>query len=918
MRITRHLKAWLRRGRLDDDLREELAQHIRWKTDSLIAEGVPEAEARRQAAVAVGNVMKLREEARAMWGFPRLDGFAQDLRYGARLLRKSPAFTLVAVASLAIGIGASTAVFSLADAALLRAMAVRDPGGLVVIKWRSGPVLPFSSLNGSGEQTTDGLASTSFSRAAYLSFQRNASRYVDVAGFADLYQVNVALDGRADLATAHAVSGNYFDVLGVTPASGRGLGAADDRADAAGAAVISDRLWRTRFGGDPGAVGKTMLINLAPFTIVGVAPSSFHGTGQVGTDPDIFVPLALHARVMPNDDPLDDPNFWWVLMMGRLQPGVTLDQARAALDVLLKRTVAAAKPALGAKDYPRVDLLPGGRGQVEAREDMRDPLQTMGLVALVVLLVACANVASLLLARGRARVRELSIRVAIGAPRRRVVRQLLTEALLIGLAGGALGVVAAHWMSLALAPALSTSSEPADLVVQIDLRVMAFAVVTSCACAALFGVIPALRATDVTVGVRLQEAGRGAGRSDRHRLLPGALVVTQIALALLLVASAGLLIRTVRNLESVDLGFDAANLLLFRIDPSLNGYGGVQTADLYARVLERLRSAPGVVAASLSSQKLISNSAAVGVVARSDEAAPQPASGEMQIFAKAHRGWSLTVDEHFFQTMGIRVVRGRSFAPGDEGGPPSVVINRLLARQLFGTGEAVGRQLRFGSTKRAGSEMQIIGVVEDARYSSMRDDKPPTMYVYYRHPPPMKNAATFEVRTAGPPSTFAASVRAIVREFDPALPVFGVMTQSDQIATSLRQERLFARLATLLGAVAILLSAIGLYGLLAYGVARRTAEIGLRMALGAARASVVWMVLRESLVLAGIGLLLGVPAALAGTRVLQSMLFGLAPRDPVTTLTVAALAMVLLAAVAGYVPARRAARVDPLVALRAE
>jgi predicted permease len=917
MKIFRHLAAWLRRGRLDDELREEIEQHRAWTAERLESEGVPGGEARRRAAVQVGNATRLREDARAVWGFRWLDSLAQDARYGVRLLRRSPIFTIVAVASVAIGIGASTSVFSLADAALLRTMAVRDPAGLVIIKWHSGPVFPFSSLNGYGEQNADGLASTSFSRAAYLSFQRDAARYLDVLGFADLDRVNLSIEGRADLGSAHAVSGNYFDVLGVTVASGRALGAIDDSVNAAPAAVISERLWRRRFGGAPDTVGRTLLVNSAPFTVVGIAPASFHGTGQVGTDPDVFVPLAHHVRVLPNDDPLDNPNFWWVLMIGRVKPGVGVDETRGALDVLLKRSVAAAKPSLAVKDYPRVDLLPGGRGQVEEREQMRDPLVRIALVTIVVLLVACANVASLLLSRGRARVRELSIRVAIGAPRRRVVRQLLTEALLIGLAGCALGVVTARWMSLALAPALTTGAELPDILARTDLRVLAFALVTACACAALFGVVPALRATDLTVGSGLQEAGRGSVHGGGRRLLSGALVVTQIALSLLLVASAGLLIRTVSNLEHVDLGFDAANLLLFRIDPSLNGYDGAQTANVYARTLERLRATPGVVAASLSSHKLLSNSASIGVVARPDETGPEPASGEMQAFAKTHRGWSLTVDDQFFKTMGIRLARGRTFVQSDEGGPPNVVVNRVLARQLFGIDDAVGRQLRFGSTKRAGTVMQIIGVVEDARYSSVRDDKPPTMYVYYRHPPAMKNPATFEIRTAGTPSALAAAAREIVREIDPTLPVYGVMSQSDQIAMSLRQERLFARLATLLGGVAVVLSAIGLHGLLAYAVARRTSEIGLRMALGAARTSVVWMVLRESLMLAVIGLIVGVPAALAGTRVLQSMLFGLAPRDPVT-ITVAALAMFALAGLASYVPARRAARVDPLVALRAE
>ena len=391
-----------------------------------------------------------------------------------------------------------------------------------------------------------------------------------------------------------------------------------------------------------------------------------------------------------------------------------------------------------------------------------------------------------------------------------------------------------------------------------------------------------------------------------------------MALALLLVAGAGLLVRTLRNLERVDLGFTSSNLLLFRIDPTLNGYEGPRLVTLYSALLDRLRATPGVVATSLASNRLISNSASIGTAVRPEETAPVPGTPEARAFQRTHQAWALIVDERFFATLGIPLLRGRTFAAADQNGAPVAVINRSLARQLFGTEDAVGRQFRFGSYRRSNVPPSlVIGVVEDAQYSSVRDPKPPTMYAYYRQRPDMKNAPTIYVRTAGSPSAMAAAARESVRAVDQNLPMYSVMTGTDQIALSLRQERLFAELATMLGVVSVVLAAIGLYGLLAYGVVRRTPEIGLRMALGAPRGDVLWMILRESLTLAGIGLLVGVPAAVAGTRVLKSMLFGLAPRDP-ATLALAAAAMLVLALLAGYVPARRAAHVDPLVALRTD
>jgi len=915
LRLLRRVRAAVHRGRLDAELRAEMAQHVEWKAQSYTALGIGEDEARRRAAVDVGNVTRLREDARAMWGFPTIDSIHQDLVYGARLLRRSPGFAAVAVLSLAVGIGSSAAVFSLTETVFLRSMPVADPSSLFVVKWRSGPVFPFSSLDGYGEDNEQGLASTSFSYAAYQAFQMEGAPYVDVLGFADLYNVNTVVDGRAELATAHAVSGNYFDVLGVRPSAGRPLGTFDDKAEAPPAAILSYAAAHHRFGDAAAAVGQTVAVNSVPFTIVGVMPRAFHGTGQVGTDPDLYIPMAMKMRVVPGDDPPQDPNFWWVLMLARLKPGVEADRARDALDVMLKSTVAAAKPALAAKDLPKLTLVPGGQGQVENRETMRDPLRMMAAVTAIVLLVACANVAGLLLARGRARVRELSVRAAIGAARRRIVRQLITESVLLAAAAAALGVGVAWWLGAALAPALADSFADTPWVGALDWRVLLFAIAIAVGCAVAFGFVPAIRATQVDVSTTLQEGGRGT--VGHRRLLPGTLIVVQIALSLLLIAGAGLLVRSLRNLQLTELGFDPSHLLLFRVDPSLSGYEGQRTTDLYGRILENVRRTPGVIGASLSSHRLISHSSAISIAARPDEHSPAPDSPEARAFDRSHLAWSLIVDERFFQTLSISVLRGRTFEVRDEGGGPVAVINQALAKQLFGSDDVLGREIVLGSERlRNRPPVHVIGIVADAKYTGIRDPKPPTFYLYYRQQPDMKSP-TFEVRTAGPPSALASTMRQIVHDIDANVPMFAVMSQTDQIDKSLMRERLFARLATLLGSVAIMLSTIGLYGLLAYGVARRTPEIGLRMALGAAQRSVRWMVLRESILLVAVGIAAGVPAALAGTTILESLLFGLDARDPIT-IAAAAVVMIALALFAAYLPARRAARVDPMIALRAE
>jgi predicted permease len=904
----------LRRSRLDDDLAEEIRLHINLRRQALIDEGMDPRDADARARRMFGNATAIREETRDMWGFPSFETLVQDLRYGARLLRRSPAFTATAVVSLAIGIGASAAVFSLANTVLFRKLPVPRPDDLVVVRWVNSGGFPFASLNGYASQTGDQNSSTSFSLTAFESIRKDTADLLDTFGFADLYRVNVSADGRPETESAQVVSGNYYSALGVTAAAGRTITESDMAPGAPPVAVISYAYWQRRFGGSPEALGSALVVNKLTFTVVGVAQRGFQGTLQVSQDPAVTLPLSAYGPITRDDSP-DNPDSWWVLMMGRLKPEVTVVQVQPRLDAIVKRTVMAARPTAEATSLPRVVVDPGAAGQTEDRETMREPLKAMAFVVIIVLLVACANVSTLLLARGRARQREVAVRVAIGAPRRRIVRQLLTESLLLATLGSTLGLALASWLAAALAPALtSRGSGGSELSAGLDWTVVGFTVLLAFGCSILFGLAPSLRSTDVRIAPGLREAGRGAAAVGQRNRLGSALVVVQVSLSMLLLSAAGLLAFSVRNLQGVSPGFDPRNVLVFGVDPQQNGYDEVRTRQVLDTALERLRALPGVRGASVSSHRLIANSSSIGSAARLDEPRPDLDSGESSSFMQKHSVWRQVVDETFLDTMGIPVLRGRGLSVSDtKEAAAAAVINEALAKQLFGTSEVVGRQFVLGL--RSKDPVQIVGVAADARYTSMRRNPPPTVYLSWRQQP--LRSATFEVRTSSDAAAFAATVREAMREIDPALPLVNLRTQDDQIIESLTEERLFAGLATLLGIVTLLLSGIGVYGLLAYSVARRTQEIGVRMALGAERTTVRWMVLKQSLTLAGAGLALGIPAAIFGTRFVESMLYGLTARDPSTVAT-AALVMALVALAAAYVPARRASRVDPIVALRAE
>jgi predicted permease len=917
VRVTyslRRLAALFRRNRFDAELREEVELHLALRRQALVEDGMDQRDADREARRMFGNVTAIREETRSMWSFPSIETMLQDVRYGVRLLRRSPIFTVVSVVSLAIGIGASAAVFSLADAVLLRKLPVSNPDELVILQWRSTARMPAPSLSGNFSQDGPDLSSTSFSLPTFQAMRKDAALNARVFGFAGYMSLNLGIDGSPETAEGQAVSGNYFDALGIAPATGRLITDADDRPDAAAVAVVSDAFWQRRFGRASDAVGRVITMNAIPVTIIGVTPKGFRGTLQVDEAPGITVPLALREHLERTPE-YRTANLWWVLVMARLPQGLDAAAARPILESSMRRSVAEGNAALSHADLPQLELLPGAQGQLEARSGMREPLQIIAFIVGIVLLVACAIVANLLLARGQTRRREIAVRTAIGAPRARVVRQLLTEGLLLAALGSGLGLLVARWIAAALMPALGALTPESGLEVGPNWRVIAFTAVLATICTAFFALVPALRSTDVRLASGLQERARGLTNPRRRALLAQTLVAIQVALSVLLLTAAALLVRSMSNLQVVQPGFDPTRVLLFRLDPSRNAYAPARVRELYTIALKRLAAIPGVESASLSRNTLIGGGGSSTIAALPNEPPLEPGTPAARAFYNTHTTFVLTVDEGFHSTMRIPMLRGRALAASDAAdAQPVALVNSALARQLFGEIDVVGR--RFKTELRPQAPIyEIVGVCADAKYTSLRRDAPPTAYFSYRQRP--IGDATFVLKTAGDPMGVAAAARETMRQLDPNLPLSAMRTQEAQIQQSLRRERLMARLATLLGAITVILSGIGLYGLLAYTVTRRTPEIGVRMALGAEPSTVRWMVMRHSLTLIGAGLALGIPTAAGGTRVLRTLLFGLTPTDPLSFVAAAAVLLVV-GALAAYLPARRASRVDPVVALHTE
>jgi predicted permease len=833
----------------------------------------------------------------------------QDVRYGLRMLRKSPAFTLVAVLTLALGIGANTAIFSLINALLLKMLPVQNPAELVVI---GDPAAVHSHSSGTPQVRY-------FSYQLYRAFRDNTSSFSGILVSGEVNRTRVKKDGSeiSSTATSALVSGNYFSVLGVNALMGRTLSPEDD--DAKGkhpVAVVGYDFWQRKLGGDKTILGQTINLNGHPFTVVGVAPPGFFGD-TVGDVQDFWVPIMMQEQLMPGRPYLESLDKSWLHIIARLRPGTGLSQAKSNINVAFKQFVDGPLGAtLSADDRDAlrkssVDVVPGGTGFSSLRQAFHTSLMVLMIIVGLVLLIACVNVANLLLARASARDKEIAVRLALGAGRQRLLSQLLTESLLLAVAGGVCGLLLAHWGNRALLT-LAVSASTADaLDVHPDLRVLAFTGGICLLAGLIFGLVPALKSLRVELTPTLKDRTQVSEPASRLlRLNWGKLLVaSQVALSLLVLFAAGLLVRTLANLKNLDLGYNREHLLLLRTDPIAAGYKGQQVVALSNEIMERLAALPGVRGVTMSKNGLFSGSDSEDDIRIEGYV---PARDEDRA---VHWDWA---GPNYFSAIGIPIILGRDIGLQDTATSPKVaVINQTMARFYFGKTNPIGRKMWIDDSEHP-QPIEIIGVARDARGFELRGAMERRFYMPFAQTfqEAMANVI-FEVRTAGDPSAVADSARKAIADFNPNLNVLWVRTVDRLVNDTLSTDIMVARLSSFFGGLALLLACIGLYGVMSYTVNGRTKEIGLRMALGAQRSTVLWMVLKEVMILVLIGVVVGVPAALAASQSLSALLFGLNPADPIS-LGVVILLLSVVALLAGLLPARRAIKVDPLVALRYE
>jgi putative ABC transport system permease protein len=884
----------LRGGRMERELDRELRDHIERQTADYVAGGMSEAEARRRARLEFGGLEGVKEECRDARGTRLASDLVQDLRYGLRVLRKSPGFTFVAIASLALGIGANTAIFTLVDSLLLRALPVRDPGALVRLK--------------------DG----SWTNPIWEAIRERAPQLVERAAACSNTRFDLASGGEAQLAEALYASGEFFDVVGVPAMLGRTFTRDDDRRGGGGSgpvAVLSYAFWQRRYGGAASAIGATLTLNAVPVTVVGVTPPGFFGP-TVGRSFDVAVPIATVERLEPSDrSRLDSRSWWWLDVIARLRPGQTVEEATQALRAAQPQIREATLPEnwrpKDLEQYLReqpLTLVPASNGFSEVRGDYERPLLTvMGVVALV-LLIACANLASLLLARANARRQELGARLALGASRQRLARQLLAECLLLALPGAALGLVVAQWGSRLLVRQITSQQGIVSLDVSLHWRVLLFTVAVTLGTALLFGVAPALRAT----GFSPQDAIRQQGRTlagEGPGALGGPLVVVQVALSLVLVFAAGLFLRSFSGLATRDLGLDDNALLLVNLDAQRSGKA-LDRGALFERVASEARTAPGVAAAAVS---VIAPVSGMGWNNRF-----QVQGGPVHADREAS-AWMNAVTSGWFATYRTALVAGRDFDTRDaEGAPHVLIVNEEFVRKFVGAGATLGRVVeQEGEPGKPRPPLEIVGVVKDAVYHSPRDPAEPTVYVPMAQLPDADiwPFASLAVRShAGSPAGLSRPLAAAIARVDPKLSLtFRLL--SDQVGAAMMRERIVAMLSGFFGFLALFLAGLGLYGVTSHAVNRRRTEIGVRIALGADSKGVVRLVLGRASRLIAVGVVTGAVISLLLARFVEALLYGLPPRDP-GTLVGAAAVLVGVGLLAAGLPARRASRIDPAEVLR--
>ena len=907
------------RQRVERDVDEEIAFHLEMRTRKHAARGLDPRRAQEEALRQFGDIDSVRAECldidyrreRDVRRARYFDELRQDTRYALRALRQNPVFTIVVLLSLTLGIGANTAVFTLVDALLFRSLPVAEPEQLVAI----------GDTRSVGSATIGYAATDIFSYPLYKDLRDRATRVRDIVatGRAGRLDVIVASDSGSttpdpERLTGRLVSGNYFSMLGVRPALGRTLLPEDDRtAGGSPVAVISHAVWHRRFAGDSSILGRRLIVNGSPFTIVGVAGEGFYGE-IVGSMIEVWFPLTMQPAVMPNRAWLDNRAVSWLLLLGRLAPGATIEQAHAEITALTYQSIEAADP-----DYrrgQRRDTLPvtsGARGLSVLRDTYGAGLGTLMTAVGIVLLIVCANVANLMLARGAARGREIGVRMALGAERWRVARQLVTEGVLLAAIGGGLGLLFAAWGSRTLLQIASSGPRPIPLDVTMDGRVLGFTALLSLVTAMLFALGPALRATRVELAAVLHAHSRGvtgaAGGGHGRRVSMGKLLVmSQVALSLMLLVGTSMLTRSTRALENTDTGVARDELLIVTVDPSRTGFDNAQGSELVRRLVERAKRLPGVTMASYSENGIFSGTESAGRM-------------EVQGFTAMTRDDSIVnydrVGADYFETIGARIARGRGITALDRrGSAPVVVINETMAKYYVPSGEALGRRIRMVGSGTDTVSYEIVGVVGDISDHSLRGDTVPRAYFPIDQIDEQPFYFTLELRTRDPARIAEDARRAMLAE-NAALSVISSEPLTKLMRDSISQDRLVARVTTFFGVLALCLAALGLYGVMAYTTLRRTSEFGLRMALGAEPGAVQRMVLREAMVLVGGGVLIGLPLAVFATRLLENQLFGIALFDPLS-IGVALAVLAVSAAVAGYLPAARAGRVGPTVALRAE